>query len=232
VWDTGCGIAHESRDDIFREFVQLASPNRDRSKGLGLGLAIVARLAPLLGSAVELKSVPGRGSMFAIRVPLAAPSCAGKRSPVNGYCDEPLHGTPLRGVFALVVDDDENARAAMQGLIERWGGLVLAAESSADALALLSQHDRAPELIICDYHLRGGDNGIETIRRVRDASESRAPAILVTADTGAEVARAAQDHGHPVIYKPLAPAKLRALLTQLLAEASGARGTSSARAPV
>ncbi|HEY0337060.1 MAG TPA: ATP-binding protein, partial [Burkholderiales bacterium] len=169
VWDTGCGIPEESRKDIFREFVQLDKPHRDRGKGLGLGLAIVARLAPLLGSAVELKSVRGKGSMFAIQVPLADRVNAGNAVRIHRSRDERSHGTLLRGVFAVVVDDDESARAGMQGLLEQWGCLVLAAASAAEALALLAQHERAPELLICDYHLSPGENGIEAIRRIRAA---------------------------------------------------------------
>jgi CheY-like chemotaxis protein/anti-sigma regulatory factor (Ser/Thr protein kinase) len=230
VWDTGCGIARHSREEIFREFVQLHSPNRDRGKGLGLGLAIVARLAPLLGSVVELQSTPGKGSMFALRVPLAEPSGTGKAAAGDDRRGERLHGTPVRGVFALIVDDDENARAGMQSLLKRWGCLVLAANSSAEALALLSRHERAPELILCDYHLPAGESGIEAIRRIQAACGAAIPAILVTGDTSAEVARAAEDHRHPLIYKPVAPAKLRALLNQVLAPASPARPTESARA--
>jgi signal transduction histidine kinase/CheY-like chemotaxis protein len=230
VWDTGCGIPEERREDIFREFVQLDSPHRDRGKGLGLGLAIVARLAPLLGSAVELKSVPGKGSMFAIRVPLADHADVSNAVPIHRHRDERSHAAPLRGVFALVVDDDESARAGMQGLLEQWGCLVLAADSAAEALALLSRHDRAPELVICDYHLSAGENGIEAIRRIQAACDCVMPAILVTGDTAPEVLRAANDHGHPVIHKPVAPAKLRALLNQLLTSAPEANRGRSARA--
>ncbi|HUP94938.1 MAG TPA: ATP-binding protein [Burkholderiales bacterium] len=232
VWDSGCGIPEERREDIFREFVQLDSPNRDRGKGLGLGLAIVARLAPLLGSAVELKSVPGKGSMFAIRVPLADPAKAEHAISIHRYDNERSHGSALRGVFVMVVDDDESARAGMQGLLEGWGCLAIAADSAAEALVLLPQHDRALDLLICDYHLSAGENGIEAIRRVRAASNHAMPAILVTGDACRAVLEAAKEHGHPVIHKPVAPAKLRALLNQVLARAPDAHGTKSDRALV
>jgi signal transduction histidine kinase/CheY-like chemotaxis protein len=232
VWDTGCGIPEDHREDIFREFVQLDSLDRDRGKGLGLGLAIVARLAPLLGSRVELRSVPGRGSMFAISVPLA--EAQDERKAVSSFPSyfESAQGAPLRGVFAVVVDDDEAACAALQGLLAGWGCLTLAARGGTDALAMLTQHDRAPELVICDYHLGNGENGIEAIRRIQAASECSMPAILVTADGGPEVLRTARHHQYPVLLKPVAPAKLRALLAQLLAKGPNGRDRESCQKAV
>jgi signal transduction histidine kinase/CheY-like chemotaxis protein len=227
VWDSGCGIPEDHREDIFHEFVQLESADRDRGKGLGLGLAIVARLAPLLGSRVELRSAPGRGSMFAISVPLAEAQDGRKAVSSSPSDYEPTKVTPLRGVFALVVDDDEAARAALQGLLAGWGCLTLAARGGTDALALLAQHDRAPELVICDYHLGNGENGIEAIRRIQGASECSMPAIIVTADGSPEVLRIARYHQYPVLLKPVAPAKLRALLTQLLAKDPSRRNSES-----
>ena len=227
VWDSGCGIPENHREDIFREFVQLESPDRDRGKGLGLGLAIVARLAPLLGSRVQLRSVPSRGSMFAISVPLA--EAQDERKAVSSFppYSEPTQGAPLRGVFAVVVDDDEAACAALQGLLAGWGCLTLAARGGTEALAMLAQHDRAPELVICDYHLSNGENGIEAIRRVQAASECSMPAILVTADGSPEMLRTARHHQYPVLLKPVAPAKLRALLTELLAKGPSGRDKES-----
>jgi CheY-like chemotaxis protein len=223
VWDTGCGIPEDRREDIFREFVQLDSPDRDRGKGLGLGLAIVARLAPLLGSRVELRSVPGRGSMFAISVPFAQAQDERKAVSSSPAYYEPTQGAPLRGVFAVVVDDDDAARTALQGLLAGWGCLTLAARGGTDALAMLAQHDRAPELVICDYHLGSGENGIEAIRRIQSAFECSMPAILWSP----EVLRTARHHQYPVLLKPVAPAKLRALLTRLLAKSPSRRDGES-----
>jgi signal transduction histidine kinase/CheY-like chemotaxis protein len=223
VWDTGCGIPEDHREDIFREFVQLDSPDRDRGKGLGLGLAIVARLATLLGSRVQLKSVPGRGSMFAIGVPLAEAQEERKTAASHWRHHEPTHGTSLRGLFAVVIDDDEAALAGLQGLLDRWGCLTLAARSGADALAMLAERDRTPELVICDYHLGDGENGIEAIRRIQAAAGCSMPAILVTGDASPELLRVAGALQHPVLRKPVAPAKLRALLNQLLIRARSER---------
>ena len=113
--------------------------------------------------------------------------------PFPRYHDERSHVARLRGVFAIVVDDDENARTGMKGLLERWECLVLAAGSAAETLTLLAQHERVPELIICDYHLSKGENGIEAIRRIRAACDSVVPAILVTGDASSAGLRAAKD---------------------------------------
>lgn len=212
VWDSGCGIPEDRREEVFREFVRLDHAEHRRASGLGLGLAIVARLAALLGTRVELRSRVGRGSVFAFELPAgtaqqvaAAPAAA------------PLGIADLRGVFVLVVDDAEDSRAAMCGLLERWGCLTLAAVDGATAVAQLAAHDRPPELIVCDYRLQGSDDGLQAIAQIRAAVGDAVPAVLVTAETGAQVAAAAHVHGVPLLHKPVSPLKLRALLTQLLA---------------
>jgi signal transduction histidine kinase/CheY-like chemotaxis protein len=214
VWDTGCGIPDERRHDVFHEFVQLGVPTagagNQLGQGLGLGLAIVARLTELLGSTIELRSRVGRGSMFAFELPSGVP--AATPEPVA----DPLRASWLRGTFAVVIDDDEAARSAMRGLLERWGCLTLAAADGNAALAGLAAHDRPPELIVSDYRLPMNETGLQAVARVRAAIGDEVPAIIVTADTTAEVAHAAQAAATPVLRKPVSPMKLRALLAQLL----------------
>ncbi len=215
VWDTGCGIPDDRREDVFREFVQLgerrqAGPVNERNRGLGLGLAIVSRLADLLGTHVELVSNVSRGSMFAFDLPMGQADAV--RAPTAAA---PLHIASLRGVFALVVDDDEAARTGTCGLLQSWGCLTLAAAGGDDAIAQLAAHDRPPELIVCDYRLASED-GISAIARIRAQIGETVPAVLVTADTAASVLQAAQAAGVPLLHKPVSPVKLRALLTQLL----------------
>jgi signal transduction histidine kinase/CheY-like chemotaxis protein len=211
VWDTGCGIPDERRDEVFREFVQLGVerlPANQRNRGLGLGLAIVARLADLLGTYVELVSNVGRGSMFAFELPLGSATAVRARPAA-------LRIRSLRGVFALVIDDDEAARTGTCGLLESWGCLTLSAERGDEAIAQLAAHDRPPELIVCDYRL-GSEDGLEAIERVRMQIGEPVPAVLVTADTAAATLQAAQAAGVPILHKPVSPVKLRALLAQLL----------------
>ena len=214
VWDTGCGIPDDRREDVFREFVQLAGAeprHGGAGEGLGLGLSIVARLADLLGTKVELRSTVGRGSMFAFELPLGIASATTLEPPA------PSSMSALRGTFALVIDDDEAARAGMCGLLETWGCVTLAATSSSDAIAQLSAHDRPPELIVCDYWLIN-ETGLDAIERMRAAIGGRVPAVLVTAETSRSVLLAAQTAGIPLLHKPVSPLKLRALLAQLLSQ--------------
>ncbi len=213
VWDTGCGIPDDRFEDVFREFVQLAGAeprHADRSaRGLGLGLSIVARLADLLGTKVELRSTVGRGSMFAFELPLGLASAAAQQPLL------PSSVTALRGAFALVIDDDEAARAGMCGLLETWGCVTLTGASSSDVIAQLPAHDRLLELIVCDYWLTN-ETGLDAIERVRAAIGGRVPAVLVTAETSRAVLLHAQAAEIPLLHKPVSPLKLRALLAQLL----------------
>jgi signal transduction histidine kinase/CheY-like chemotaxis protein len=208
VWDTGCGIPEERRDEVFREFVRLDHGEHRRASGLGLGLAIVARLAVLLGTRIELFSRVNRGSVFAFELPRAtAPAAAAA----------PLRVADLRGVFVLVVDDAEDSRTAMCGLLEGWGCLPLAAVDGTAAVAQLAAHDRPPELVLCDYRLQTAESGVEAIARIRAAVGEDVPAVLITAETSPAVSEAARAKGVPLLHKPVSPIKLRALLAQLLA---------------
>ena len=213
VWDTGCGIPDDRREDVFREFVQLAGvePRHGDGSGggLGLGLSIVARLADLLGTRVELRSTVGRGSMFAFDLPPGLAGAAAQQPLM------PSSVAALRGTFALVIDDDEAARAGMCGLLETWGCVTLTGASSSEAIAQLPAHDRSPELIVCDYWLTN-ETGLDAIERVRAAIGEQVPALLVTAETSRAVLLVAQAAVIPLLHKPVSPLKLRALLAQLL----------------
>jgi CheY-like chemotaxis protein/two-component sensor histidine kinase len=212
VWDTGCGIPEDRHQEVFREFVRLDRAEHRRASGLGLGLAIVARLADLLGTRIELRSRVDRGSVFAFELPAGTARQDGAVTAAG-----PLRAADLRGVFVLVVDDAEDSRAAMCGLLERWGCLTLAAVDGATAIAQLAAHDRPPELIVCDYRLQSVDDGLQAIAQIRAAIGEAVPAALVTAETGAQVAAEAHARGVPLLHKPVSPVKLRALLTRLLA---------------
>ena len=208
VVDTGIGIAPERQDEVFEEFFQVANPERDRAKGLGLGLAVVRRLARLLGHEVDVRSVPGRGSTFAIEVPLTT------SNPV--VTTEEFVAPTADGIgLVLVVDDEALVRMGMQAMIEGWGYGVLTAGSLAEALHVLGDEHR-PEVILADYRLRGGETGVDVIRAVHAQLGARVPAAIVTGDTAPERLAEAQAGGYRLLHKPVAAAELRKAVADLL----------------
>lgn len=214
VEDTGIGIAAAQQLRIFEEFYQVGNPARDRRLGLGLGLATVKRLSDLLGLDVAVQSKPGLGSVFTLRLPLAATP-----TPPNAaaalVADAPMPG--MRRV--LVVEDDADSRHALLGLLRSWGCEALGAAGLTDSLALLDA-GFAPEALVVDLRLADGANGIDAVQALRSALQRDAlPAVLVTGDVGSAHMRSAQAAGLPVMAKPVKPAQLRAFLGQAFAKA-------------
>ncbi|MFZ2854033.1 MAG: hybrid sensor histidine kinase/response regulator [Rhodocyclaceae bacterium] len=207
VCDTGLGIAAEHHQAIFREFHQLGNPERDRRKGLGLGLAIVDGLCRILDHPLELKSSVGRGSTFLVHVPVAVAGEAYLRA-------VPEAASPgLQGVAVLVIDDEPSIRQAMSEVLAGWGCRVLTAESAQDALAKLAAESFSPDVIIADYRLREGLCGTEAIAEVRRFIGHAVPAAILTGDTAPERLREASASGFLLLHKPVKPARLRAVLS-------------------
>jgi signal transduction histidine kinase/CheY-like chemotaxis protein len=207
VRDTGIGIEPERLDEIFEEFVQLHNPERDRAKGLGLGLSIVRRTARLLGHPVAVASAPGRGSVFRLTVPRAAPGTPAR-------AEAPSTPAGLEGLAVLVIDDEPPIRQALQDLLHAWGCECAAAADGDGALALLAGWPRRPDAIVCDYRLAQG-NGVDVVARVRDALGARVPALIVTGDVSADRLVAIARSALPVMHKPVNPARLREWLAAL-----------------
>ena len=208
VWDTGIGIAPENCLDIFKEFHQLGNPERDRRKGLGLGLAIADGLAKTLGHRLALASVPGRGSVFKLTLPMTqAPA-------VSTDMAAPQVTGQLQGAHVLVIDDDETVLTGMAQLLQSWGCQVDIASSISSALEHANR--QAPQAIISDYRLRGQQTGAEAIAAVRESLGLSIPALVVTGDTAPERLREALASGVPLLHKPMAPGQLYQALTGLL----------------
>jgi signal transduction histidine kinase len=211
VWDTGVGIPLDQQDRVFQEYYQLGNVERDRTKGLGLGLAIVRRLTDLLGCQLTLRSQPGRGSVFAIALPLAkgAAETSESASPQS-------QGAFARGLI-VVIDDELAIRTAMSSLLGAWGHDVIAVSSGDEATRRLSTCRVRPDLIICDYRLRDGENGIAVIERLRADYNEQIPAMLITGDTAPDRLADAQSSGFLLLHKPVSNAKLRAAIIHLMA---------------
>jgi two-component system, sensor histidine kinase len=210
VADTGRGIAPERRGEIFEEFHRVEPDPARTGEGLGLGLSIVERLARLLDHRIEVDSTPGRGSVFRITVPRASRGAPASEQPAP---HAPLH---LGGVSVLVVDDDVTVLDATRQQLERWGCRVRAAPSAVEACDPERLAAASPDVIVADYQLAGGATGIEAIAAIRVMLGRPVPAVLVTGATSPDALGAARAGGFPLLHKPLAPAKLRAALTQLV----------------
>ena len=209
VWDTGAGIPPSQWDNIFKEFHQLGNPERDRRKGLGLGLAIVQRLAREMKTSVEVLSHPGRGSVFRLWLDRWQGALEDDTTPA------PDAGS-LRGLKVLAIDDDEAVRTGMESLLHSWGCLCITAESSADALECLE--DITPDLIITDFRLRHEETGKQVLQALRAYLGTPVPAIILTGDTSPQRLRDAQSTSALLLHKPVSTGQLRNAMVQLMAQ--------------
>ncbi|PXW23288.1 ATP-binding response regulator [Paraburkholderia caballeronis] len=214
VYDTGIGIEASALNEVWKEFVQIGNPERDRRKGLGLGLAIVRRIADLLDAPIYVRSQPSRGSVFGFSLPRARPRANfGPCAPVSV---DTVDTTVLAGCFVAVLDDEIHIREAMLALLRSWGVEVAAAHTCAALVELLNAAGRAPDALICDYRLAGGASGIDAIHRVRDEFNDDIPALLVTGDTAADRLIQAEASGLPLLHKPVKPQQLRRTLAAMI----------------
>jgi two-component system, sensor histidine kinase len=209
VWDTGPGIPAEKCVEVFQEFTQLGNPERDRRKGLGLGLAIVERLAKLLGHGVQLRSKVGKGSVFSV---LVARADHDDQSILDsGY--EIAARFDLKGRLALLIQDDLAGREELRGLLGSWNCEVVAAGSYAEMVRQLPQLERPPDLIIADSPVRG-ESGTAAVEMLRNEFNVEVPAFLVGAVEPATAADTRE--ALPVLYRPLNAGRLRTLINNLL----------------
>jgi len=209
IYDTGAGISADKIDKIFDEFYQIENSERDRRKGLGLGLAIVRRLCLLLDIPIEVRSNLRCGSRFRLKVPLL---------PVKTIieADVEIAVTDIANSKVLIIDDEALIRAAMQKLLASWGCQVVTAESASRALQSIIDVKFVPDIIVSDYRLRENQTGIDAVTLVREHFDHAIPAILITGDTSPNRLREAKWSGLHLLHKPVSPAKLRSLISFLL----------------
>jgi PAS domain S-box-containing protein len=205
VWDTGPGIAREHAGTVFEEFRRLDAPSPWGDKGLGLGLSICHRIAGLLGHPLGLRSVPGRGSVFALSLPRsdARPAAPAPAAPT----------TDVAGLTVLCVDDDPAILDGMRALLSRWQIEVRTASGLEAAVARV--REGAPDLLLVDYQLGETLDGLAVLEILRRDLRERCAGALLTADHSDALARRARDLGYPVLSKPVKPAALRALIAAL-----------------
>ena len=218
VADTGVGIDRAQREQVFEEFVQLNAGVREGEQGLGLGLSIVRRLASLLHIRLVLRSRPGRGTVFALRLPLADTEHQGHglaaTAPLQAHKVDELGG---HGVV-IVIDDSVEIQLAMRALLSGWGYDVFTAASVPELMAQAMSLTQTPRLLLCDYRLHDGENGISAIEQLQEEFNHDIPAILITADTGPERLREAVDSGLLLLHKPVTQSQLYEAITKALAQ--------------
>ena len=211
VWDSGIGIPPEQREAIFEEFFQIGQTPAagHESHGLGLGLSIVKRSALLLGAPLDLRSIPGRGSMFSIRVPRC-------QAPLHtaAAVQEPAYPQSVARMGVLVIDDDEQVLAAMRSVLGVWGHHVFCATSPDEAVVMAISHASDIDLLISDYRLGGNVTAIDAIRAVHACLPRSIPTYILTGDTSPQRIREAAELGFPLLHKPIDAHALRNILEQ------------------
>lgn len=220
VVDTGIGIPPSLQARIFEEFYQVrASRSSEAQGGLGLGLAIVRRVAGLLDHRVELSSVPQRGSRFRVRAP-RAPGVAWTGVRLAAARDATADAAAtIRGALVAVVDDDPSAVDAMGTLFQTWGAHVAGGTDIAQLIDALGREERYPDLVVADLRLAHGASGIAAVGQLRDELGIVLPAVLVSGDTSPSAQRDAREAGIMLLGKPVVPAVLHAAAASLLAQA-------------
>jgi CheY-like chemotaxis protein len=210
IWDTGIGIPEDQQHIIFDEFTRLEAAQQS-APGLGLGLSIVERIGRVLDHRVALRSMPGRGSVFSVEVPGAALDVQVEtaRRPGRGTRKE-----VMGGMVVVAIDNDPLILEGMRALLKQWRCIAICAESSAGAVKLLEGARVLPQVILADYHLDHEENGLDAVATLRAIYGPELPAILITADRTADVRDRAAEENVYLLYKPLKPASLRALLSQ------------------
>lgn len=214
VHDTGIGIAPDQQDLVFVEFHQVANPERDRNKGLGLGLSIVQRLSKLLDHPVSMRSVPGRGSVFTVDVPLGEPRAVRPSEPFAAVA--PNGG----GRLAVLIDDEADVLLGLREIVRDWGYDTITGISAEQARERLRMDGRTPAVIVSDYRLAENRTGVDAARLVREQVGAMVPGVILTGDTGPELRAEAAKQGLGIVIKPVAPRLLHETLKKLLGEAA------------
>ncbi len=210
VHDTGIGIEREHLEAIFTAYYQVPAGGRARTTGIGLGLSIVERISSLLSLKREVKSIPGRGSLFALVVPYGRPR-GRTRSRMTAA------GSAAAGLSLAiaVIDDDPGVRLGLAATLVKWGHRPIAAATATEAVVQFIGADLTPDFIISDYHLTGsikGDSAIEEVRREFDRAP---PAAIMTSDPDPRLHAALRDKGFALLAKPLNLPELRGLLERI-----------------
>jgi PAS domain S-box-containing protein len=211
VWDSGEGIPHDCIVDIFQEFNQLEQHRNGMRTGVGLGLAIVERIARVLDHPIDVQSRSDRGSVFSVKVPLADAAVSLPMPSVQMPGNNQFAGEVI-----LVVDNDQDILISMQALLTQWGLKVYIAIDAELAITLCRQRQIIPRVLLLDYHLNDDKTGLDARQSLDEYFNYQIPAALLTAERADHSLKQFRAQGLQVLNKPMKPGKLRALLTHIL----------------
>ncbi len=215
IWDTGLGISEANRARIFEEFYQVGNPQRDRRLGVGLGLAIANRAAGLLGQGLQVKSREGRGSCFRFALPMV-PMSEELSDPAKGMLLLDAHAA-LVGATIAFLDDEPDVLVAVSKILHQSGCIVYAAEDAAQLAAQLRAAERTPDVIVSDFRLGAGINGVAAVDALRAEFGAATPALLITGDDALGHSIPNDDSTLQILHKPVPAALLRQRIAGLLA---------------
>lgn len=213
VSDTGIGIAEDQQKTIFDEFYQVGNQQRDRSHGLGLGLAIVKRTVELLGSQIHIQSALGKGTSFSFTLDVLEHTDTVIPRQDIGLITSKLGQE--QGNVVVLIEDDKDVKDAMQLLLEKWGYITIVGSDSDSILAQLSTHSNqhlSPDIIISDLQLAENKNGLDEVKHIKKSLKKPVSVLILTGNIQAEQSEDVKASGWPILYKPVAPARLRAFL--------------------
>jgi two-component system, chemotaxis family, CheB/CheR fusion protein len=222
VWDTGIGIPAEELDAIFEEYHQLDNAARERSRGLGLGLSIVQRLGNLLDHRVHVRSRPGTGSVFAIEVALSVSEMALEAEPHRRATSDEIAEEVHRTGTILIVEDDPDVRELLELILNDEGYRTAAAPDGTAALELVTTGVIRPDLMLADYNLPNGLNGLQLTAKVRERLDRVIPVVVLTGDISTGTLRDIASQGCVQVNKPMRASELMHVIQGLLAQPQSA----------
>ncbi|MEM7257000.1 MAG: ATP-binding protein [Pseudomonadota bacterium] len=213
VTDNGIGIPNDMQDDIFSEYFQIGNPERDRSKGLGIGLAIVKRLSEMLELDLQLRSSDAKGCTFSFSLPLSEESL---QTP-DASSWPTVHTRNDRNILVAVIEDEQGVRDGMEVMLHSRGYSSVTADSADTLITLLQQHSQVPDVLISDYRLRRGHRGDSAIKTVVNALGREVPSVIITGDTSPQRVKELAGSGYKLMHKPVEPQELLSVIEQLAA---------------
>jgi two-component system CheB/CheR fusion protein len=222
IWDTGIGIPDTELQAIFNEYHQLDNAGHERSRGLGLGLSIVQRLGDLLGHRIHVRSRPGRGSVFAIEVTRLRYETGAQLDHHRNGMDDGMDEEARRRGAILVIEDDAELRELLELLLKGEGHRVVVAADGGEALDLVARGLVRPDLVLADYNLPEGMDGLQVSAKLREILHRQVPVIILTGDISTGTLRDIARHDCVQLNKPVRLKELALAIQQLLPLAQSA----------